>query len=229
MRRWWTDVTVVSVLLAATLFACSGGTPAQPAPEPPAELSTDDMLVAIATALAGGDVIEATRLAETVEARETTPKQTQMLRLLGARFGESDPTATPPPSARPRPKPADAWGASIARIRRPVPDTQIDTAGYDDLPFFHGYREAASCCQHALFDFGEVTVTQTDGPPPVEDAAREDERVIVFDFGEFLRRAGIDSRRSVYHGETRVRDGRLWHWYEDVTGGYVVGVTESDG
>ena len=228
----WTcrvGIAGASLVVALTFVACSRVTSERPATEPPAEVSTDDMLVGIATALAGGDVIEATRLADIVEARENTEKQTQMLRLLSTRFGDSDPTTVAAAPTAAKPAPTDAWGVSIVRVRRTVPDSQIDTAGYDALPFFHGYREAASCCQYALFDLGELTVTPTDEPPPVDEGDDAGDRVIVFDFGEFLRRTGIDDRRRVYQGETRVADGRLWHVYEDVTGGLLTGATERMG
>lgn len=216
-------------LLAGSLLAliviasaCADRAPA----EVQVERSTDDLLVAIGGALASGDAIEAQRLAKLVEPREKTPRQEQMLRLLTAGSGGATPA---PVVGAPSAPASDAWGASLIRIRRTVLDGQIDAAGYDALPFFHGYREAAACCQYALFDLGELTVTPTDEPQRAETRQPDADRVIVFDFGEFLRRAGVDPRRKVYEGETRVVDGRLLHRYEDVTGGALVGVTEHVG
>jgi hypothetical protein len=190
--------------------------------DPPAELSTDELLVAVGSAAGSGDLVAAKRLAELAKGRDKTARQAAMLSLLTAHLGG----AAADNSGASAPKPATPWGGSLIRVRRPVPDSQIGTAVYDSLPFFHGYREAASCCQHALFDLGVLTVTTTAAPPPGDDRPSEAGRVVEFNFGEFLRRIGVDSRRSVYHGDTRVVDSRMLHRYEDVTGGALIGVTE---
>ncbi len=213
---------LLSLVLA--LSACSAAAPvvAPPQPERP---STDDLLRDLGVALGRGDVAAATRLATRVEVRSKTPRQRQMLALLTAGMA----TLAPPPAASPRSSTADAWGASVIRVRRTVPDSQVDAAGYDALPFFDSYREAAACCQYALFDLGELTITPTDTLPEEYLLYREQAQgaeAIELDFGEFLRRAGLDSRRTVYHGDTRVVDDRLLHHYEDATGRVVTGVTE---
>ncbi len=191
----------------------------QPAP------SSEDLLGELAVAVAQGDVERATRLAETLDGRVTTPTERSMLRLLSARIRQ--PAAAPTTRAQSG-NPTDAWGASIVRVRRTVLDSNIDTTGYDSLPFFHGYREAASCCQYALFDLGELIVASAEASPPDDTMASDADRVIELDFGEFLRRTGVDARRTVYHGGTRVVDDRLVHRYEAVTGGSIAGVTTSE-
>jgi hypothetical protein len=213
---------ISTLALAVILFGCAARESLPGAGDSPAELSTDELLVGIGSAAGSGDLVAAKRLAELAKGRDKAARQAAMLMLLTANL--AGPTGHT--SSTPAREASPAWGASHIRVRRPVPDSQIGTAGYDSLPFFHGYREAASCCQHALFDLGVLTVTTTSAPPPDDNRPSEADRVVEFNFGEFLRRIGVDPRRSVYHGDTRVVDSRMLHRYEDVTGGALIGVTE---
>lgn len=225
MRGWW---ALVGVLIATMLAGCSGkaGKALDADASPP--VSTAEMLTRMGVALDGGDVVEATRLADLARHAELTVEQVAELRSLQARFGESDPTA----DAEITPDAADggepfAFGRASARVLRPVPAERLAAAGYEALPFFHEYREAAARCQYAWFDFGELSLARADVPAsPLHRRAPADDRVVVFDFGELLFRVGIDAEKRAYYGATRVRGSRLSHHYEDVAGRAVTGVTE---
>ena len=223
----------LAVLLTLTLgIACLACSSKPPAPldastDERTALTTPELLAATSAALASGDVVEATRLAELARAAELTDEEAETLDALEARFGEPDPTADTV-----GPHVADGggrtpYGQVTARVLRPVPTEHLDAAGYDALPFFQEYSESSACCRSAWFDIGELAVSGADEPaPPHNRRGPSRDRVVVFDFSELLHAAGVDPAQQPYYGVTRARDGRLHHHYEDAHGRAVTGVTE---
>jgi hypothetical protein len=216
-------VSASCLLVLVALIGCSGNAPQ----ELVAGLTTDAtpaiLLVGIHSALDGGDVIEATRLADLARETELTAEQVGELASLVARFGQSDPTvgmgapdAAPPTHDAPSPARAVDGQRSGAAL----------TPTYEGLPFFGSYRDEAAGGRSAWFELGTLSVSpaETLAPALHRRGARGDQ-IVILDFSEFLASKGIDDALRLYHGLTRVRHGAMLHHYVDATGRATTGTT----